>query len=127
MIRRRFAAVALTAMLFGCASSPDDPRNDAEAVAPLTCASKEQCDAYWQRAQAWVGNNSGYRIRLANDTIIETFGPFGSKVDLAYRITRVPEGNNGARIFILPACDNIFGCYPTRTEAIKAFKRFVRG
>jgi hypothetical protein len=123
----RLYAVLLCLALSSCATAPrDDPRASAEAVEPLLCASKAQCDVYWQRAQAWVASNSEYRIRVANDVLIETFGPFGSKVDLAYRITRVPENSGGARIYIFTGCDNFIRCYPPRTDAIVAFKRFVK-
>jgi len=120
-------AIWLALAVAGCAvAPPDDPRVNAEAVEPLVCTSRAQCDIYWQRAQVWVANNSEYRIRVATDVLIETFGPFGSKVDLAYRITRLPDNSGGARIYIVAACDNFIRCYPPRTDAIIAFKRFVR-
>lgn len=118
-----FAASAL--ILVGCAATPDNPAANAEAAEPLLCHGKDQCELYWQRAQLFVANNSAYRIRMANDTLIETYGPFGAKVDLAYRITKVPEGD-GARIMINTGCDNFIRCYPTKTDAIIAFKRFVK-
>jgi hypothetical protein len=81
---------------------------------------------YWQRAQAWVANNSEYRLQTVTDTIIETYGPLAVRRGLAFRITRVPDDKEGARIYVLPACSNAFGCSPTPTDAIIDFKRFVR-
>ena len=121
-----FALITSALLLVGCATTPDNPASNAEAVAPLICNSKEQCDLYWQRAQAYVAATSGYRIRLANDTVIETFGPFGSKVDIAFKVTKVPENNSAARIYVNAFCDNFIRCYPTRTDAIVGFKRFVK-
>jgi len=96
-------------------------------MAPLLCATKAQCDTYWQRAQAWIAANSSWKIQIATDSIIQTYGPGGAKVDLAYLVTRLPNEDGSARIAIKPDCDNVFRCYPTKTDAIVAFKRFVRG
>lgn len=119
-------ALALVIALTGCASTPDNPAMSAEAAEPLLCSNKPQCDAYWQRAQVWVASNSNYRIQVATDAIIETYGPYTGKAQLAFRVTRVPNADGSARILILPACDGLLGCYPTRTAAVIDFKRFVR-
>ena len=97
-----------------------------ESSVPVLCTSKTQCDAFWQRAQAWVANNSGYRMQTITDIVIETYGPLSSQTGLAFRITKVPDDKEGARIFVLPLCGNVFGCSPTPTDAAIAFKRFVR-
>lgn len=116
----------LVPLLAGCAALPDDPSSNPEAAAPLVCMNKAQCDLYWQRAQAWVANSSTYyRISLATDTLIETYGPTPGRMDLAYRVTRIPQGD-GAQILIVANCGNVFGCAPTRTDAIAGFKRYVR-
>ena len=92
---------------------------------PVLCVGKAQCDIYWQRAQAWVANNSEYRLQTVTDTIIETQGPLVARTGLAFRVTRVPDDKDGARIYILTACGNAFGCSPTSSDAVTAFKRFV--
>jgi hypothetical protein len=81
---------------------------------------------YWQRAQAWVANNSEYRLATVTDTILETYGPLAARTGLAFRITKVRDDKEGARIYVLPACSNAFGCSPTPAAAITDFKRFVR-
>ena len=104
-----------------------DPATGNPASAdPVLCIDKAQCDVYWQRAQAWVANNSEYRLQTVTDTILETFGPLAGRTGLAFRITKVPDDKGGARIFASPACGNVFGCSPTPTDAVVAFKRFVR-
>ena len=110
------------ALLSGCAQMPAP----GEAAEPLLCINKAQCDAYWQRAQAWVANNSEYRLATVTDTVLETHGPLAARSGLAFRITKVPDDKEGARIYVLPACSNAFGCSPTPAAAITDFKRFVR-
>jgi hypothetical protein len=110
------------ALLSGCAQMPAP----GEAAEPLLCTNKAQCDVYWQRAQAWVANNSEYRLATVTDTILETYGPLAARTGLAFRITKVPDDKEGARIYVLPACSNAFGCSPTPAAAITDFKRFVR-
>lgn len=98
-----------------------------EANEPLLCANKAQCDTYWQRAQVWVSTHSGYKVQTATDAIIQTYGPFGAKVELAHQVLRLPNENGSARIIIKSNCDNIFGCHPEPYRAAVDFKRFVRG
>lgn len=113
--------------LAGCATAAwDDPAANPVAAAPLACVDRTQCDLYWKRAQAWVANNSVYRISTATDTIIETYGPTTSRPELAYKVTRVPDGRDGARILIVTTCAPYVPCSPTRTDATVAFKQFVR-
>ena len=35
------------------------------------------------------------------------------------------DDKEGARIYALPACSNVFGCSPTPADAVIAFRRFV--
>jgi len=97
-----------------------------ESAEPVLCASKAQCDIYWQRAQAWVANNSQYRLHTMTDAVIETDLPLSTQTGLAFRITKVPDNIGGARIYAVSACSNVWGCSPTPTDAVAAFKRFVR-
>jgi hypothetical protein len=97
----------------------------ATSTTPVLCVGKSQCDAYWQRAQAWVANNSEYRLQTVTDTVIETQGPTLARSALAFRVTRVPDDKDGARIFVLASCGNALGCSPASSDAVVAFKRFV--
>jgi hypothetical protein len=115
-------------VLSGCAQmpSPGEPAANPVSAEPVLCINKDQCDVYWQRAQAWVANNSAYRLQTVTDTIIETYGPVAAQTGLAFRITKVPDDKEGARIYALPVCSNVFGCTPTPADAVVSFKRFVR-
>jgi hypothetical protein len=114
-------------LLSGCAPVPISSDSAASSVStnPVLCVGKTQCDIFWQRAQAWVANNSEYRLQTVTDTIIETQGPTLARSALAFRVTRVPDDRDGARIFVLAACGNAFGCKPASSEAVVAFKHFV--
>ena len=114
-------------LLTGCAPVPisGDWGAISPATTPVLCVGKMQCDVYWQRAQAWVANNSQYRLQTVTDTVIETQGPTLARSALAFRVTRVPDNQDGARIFVLAACGNTFGCTPASSEAVIAFKQFV--
>jgi hypothetical protein len=123
-----FVTVSVAAcVLSACAPLPIS--SEAAAIVPSTnvvlCVGKSQCDAYWQRAQAWVANNSEYRLQTVTDTVIETQGPTLARSALAFRVTRVPDNEDGARIYVLAACGNSFGCKPAAPDAVVAFKHFV--
>ena len=112
--------------LAACASTGgDDPREVAQAMEPLGCVDRTQCELYWQRAKVWISSNSYYRVQLSSDSVIETYGPYAGRMELAYRILRIPDGAGGARITVAAECGNVFRCNPTVVEAIVAFKRFT--
>lgn len=123
---KKIIVLCVCCALLGCVSAPVTPEILAAANEPLLCADKKQCDFYWQRAQVWVSGNSGYKIQTVTDALIQTHGPFGSKVELAHKIVRAPNEDGSARILISSACDNMFGCQPSRESAAANFKRFVR-
>jgi hypothetical protein len=125
-LRLRLCIVA--GLMSGCADIPTvgGPGSNASTSAePVLCVSKTQCDVYWQRAQAFVANNSAYRLQTISDTVIETAGPATARTGLAFRVTRVPDNQEGARIYVVAACGNAVGCSPASSDAVIAFKRFV--
>lgn len=124
-MKRAVVLLAVVA-LAGCAQGPRIQDNP-EAMEPLVCANKTQCDAWWQRSQSWVAQNSYWKIQTASDAVIQTYGPGQSRVEMAYNITRSPNADGSARITISAACDNIFGCTPKLLDAVLSFKRYVKG
>ena len=113
------------AALPGCVQTPIAVEPPATSAEPVLCVDRSQCDVYWQRAQAWVANNSVYRLQTITDTVLETAGPQTARTGLAFRITRVPDNQEGARIYVMAACGNSMVCNPPPSEAVTAFKRFV--
>ena len=77
------------------------------ATAPLTCTTKAECDAWWQRARTWVTTHAHYDVTAATDTLIQTAGPDGGK-----RLR--PRGLRGHVQQVHPAervaRDRLFGC-----------------
>ena len=117
--------LAFVITLAACASTGDDPRQVAQAMEPLGCIDSIQCELYWQRAKVWISSNSYYRVQLSSDSVIETSGPYAGRMELAYRIVKIPDGAGGARIRVVAECGNAFRCTPAVTDAIVAFKRFT--
>ena len=97
------------------------------ATAPLTCTSKSQCDAWWQRARTWVTSHSRYDVTTATDALIQTAGPDGGKRELAFEITKTPNNDGTSTIGFAAHCDSSLGCKPNPWEAGADFKQFVRG
>ena len=112
--------------LAACASTgTQDSLQLAQAMQPLPCVDRNQCDVYWQRAKVWISSNSYYRVQLSSDSVIETYGPYPGRMELAYRILKIPDGAGGARITVTAECGNVFRCIPTVADAMVAFKRFA--
>jgi hypothetical protein len=97
------------------------------ATAPLTCNSKSQCDAWWQRARTWVNTHSRYDVTAATDALIQTAGPDGGKRALAFEITKTSNNDGTSTIGFAAHCDSSLGCQPNPWEAGADFKQFVRG
>lgn len=72
---RILLGAALFATLSGCAVSQLTPAQLQEANDPLICSGKEECDLFWQRAQIYIANHSFWKIQIANDVVIQTYGP----------------------------------------------------
>ena len=113
--------------LAACASTGHDDSRQVAQIEPLGCVDRTQCDLYWQRAKVWISSNSYYRVQLSSDSVIETYGPYAGRMELAYRILKIPDGAGGARITVTAECGNVFRCNPTVMDAIAAFKRFAAG
>lgn len=97
------ALIVMYGLLSGCATyRPTSP-------AWIACDGS-RCDELWSRAQVWVAKHSAYRIQIANDNIIQTYGPMSGDASPAYSITREREGA-GAKIIIHAICyDSGLGC-----------------
>lgn len=124
-MKRSLSLLCYTILLAGCATGSKltlEQQNAAKE--PLLCSTKQDCDLMWQRAQAWVANNSHWRIQIATDTLIQTYGP-GNDAYSAYTITKELNKENGARIRVTAKCGNQFGCVPAQIDSIYFFKQYL--
>lgn len=55
----------------------------------IRCRSEASCSVAWAKALQWVAQNSQYKIRLASDHIIDTYGPHDGYHGPAFTIQRV--------------------------------------
>ncbi|MEH4659320.1 hypothetical protein [Phytobacter diazotrophicus] len=123
---KKILIVLLGSILLTACAAKVDPAVQAEAKKPLICKDEKQCDLYWKRAQFWIAHNSAWKIQTATDTLISTFNPPGSDARLAYQVTKMPNEDGSARIYIAPFCNNMFGCQPELYGAVVNFKNFVK-
>lgn len=124
----RSLIAVLCVLAAGCSTQGQvDPDVMQIATAPLTCTSKSQCDAWWQRARTWVTSHSRYPVATSTDTLIQTAGPDGGKRDLSFEITKTPNNDGTSTIGFAAHCDSARGCKPNPWEAGADFKQFVRG
>ncbi|CAG2161348.1 hypothetical protein [Cupriavidus numazuensis] len=116
-MKRLLQACIATLVLGGCAYVGPP------SAMGVPCANRAQCDTYWQRAQAWVAMNSRYRIQIATDVVLQTYG--SRDMELAYYITRVVNSDGSATIVVDATCGNMFGCATDPAAAKSDFRRFV--
>lgn len=102
-------------VLAGCAA-PQQPtlsEEEQNSLEPVICHGQKHCDAMWQRAQIWVLNNSAYKIQIANEAVIQTYGPFKDQAfGLAFTVTKAPRGNGFYEIDSRAGCGSWVGCAP---------------
>jgi hypothetical protein len=98
--------------LLGCAAQQPLTPEQVRQMEPPECTTVPACGTMWQRAQIWLVDNSHWRIQMANDTLLQTYGPSDHSTDVAYTITRQPNGQNGYKIVMRAVCNNIYGCSP---------------
>jgi len=103
-----------TVVLASCAASPEHVARVSEYNRTIpTCNAPERCQRLWDAAQVWVSSNSAYRIQVASDAVIETYGPMGYGTALAMRVIKSPVGSTGYRFLFFGSCNNVFGCNPS--------------
>jgi hypothetical protein len=97
------------------------------AKEPVTCATKDECDAAWQKAIEWVSQRCAFRIQTQTETLVETEGPQPwPSNDVACRLDRVSTGAGATQLEITARCGNYFGCVPEPLYLRAAFHDEMR-
>jgi hypothetical protein len=98
------------------------------AAAPVACATKDECDASWQKAVEFVSNRCAFKIKTLTENLVETEGPLpGPSNEVACRLDRVSTGEAGsAQLEITVQCGNYFGCIPEPLYLRAAFHDEMR-
>lgn len=128
MVRHLLVLFLCFLFLSACATSTPQQKAkwELDASRPVTCLQGPDCEAKWGRALIWVQDHSRWKLRIANDTLITTEGPFDS-TDAAYSITKVLTGKGTYSIVFRAGCGNVFGCVPSILELQASFVNFVMG
>ena len=129
MTSRSSISVFCALILSACATATtpqQKARWELEASRPVTCSQGSDCETKWARALNWVQDHSRWKLRIANEAIITTEGPFDT-TDAAYSITKVPAGTGTYNIVFRAGCGNIFGCVPSILELQASFVNSVMG
>lgn len=126
MIRHCSVLILCLLVLSGCATPQQKAQWEFEASRPVICSQGSDCEVKWSRVLIWVQDHSRWKLRIANETLITTEGPFDT-TDPAYSITKVPTGTGTYTIVFRAGCGNIFGCVPSILELQANFVNFVVG
>lgn len=119
----------LISVMAGCATVTPDQRARWDETAAI-CYSKPDCDAKWAAARNWIQGNSGYKIQIYSDDLIETYNSMQYDPKIAVRAVKTPlsvskNGDESYVIGVKVSCGNIFGCVPSIDESILAFNHSV--
>ena len=120
----RYLLIVGILALSACATNPERQAqvDEVKRTAPL-CWDADQCGRMWEAAQVWVAKNSGYKVQLATNALIETYNSTDTRI--AMRVTK--EHVQGDRYIIVAtaACGNLFGCMPDPVEHVLRFNREI--
>jgi len=120
------AAVITTALLVGCATSPERQAKQAEFSRTIpTCSGTADCNAKWEAAQLWVVHNAGWKIQTQSSVLIETYNAVNSSSNIAVRVTKEPLGGGRYQLLVKVWCANIFGCHPDSWDAALKFNQEI--
>jgi hypothetical protein len=116
------AALLLPMVLAACVTVPELVKETEQLV---TCANKQECDTYWQRAQVWIAKNSNYPIRMATDSVLSTtYAPIGlfgpPDPDPGYSLTKIPSIDGSGTIEVTLYCP-IRCSYPDEVASLKRY------
>lgn len=69
----------------------------------VACAGAE-CAAAWIKAQTWIAINAPFKLSIASDTLLQTYGPGRNSLAAAYIVTRTSNS-----ITVRAICSARFG------------------
>ena len=125
---RRTAAVFIILVSFACASQNqrviDALAPAADLVETVECDG-EKCDLYWERAKLWVIRHSHFKIRLANNMMIQTYKAPADKLSYAFAVVKEPVSGSTYKIEFGSYCGNPEGCDIDPVSLKSAFNFFV--
>lgn len=124
-MQKQLLLIIAIIVISGCASNKPLTTEQKQALAPIRCADKTQCDLFWQKTQVWIAKNSRYRIQTATDVLIQTYGPMDSATAMAYTVIKEPDSNGGATLSMRASCDNWIGCDIPPVDAIMAYRKYL--
>lgn len=124
---KTFVFLLATLSLAGCAATnaANQARRTAFESTIPTCTGDVDCKAKWEAAQLWVVKNSGYKLQIVTDVLLETYNATDYSTNLAVRVTKEPVGSGTYRLIVSTNCANIFGCTPNAWDAAIDFNRKI--
>lgn len=93
----------------------------------VRCPSPSHCELGWIRAAQWVTRNSPYKIRIANDYLIETFSStYALDPQLSFRVQRIDfQGSPGIELVTRCYEEWLFPCKVDTQSYIDDFLKFL--
>lgn len=125
-------AALVVVLLFGCAGQgptrgapPPTDAEMADSKVEVHCKNEAQCVRWWRTAQVWVAQNSGMKVQIATDAIVDTYNPSRNVNGWGVLVTRMPHIDGGDIIDINATCRPAASCSLAEETFIAKFKRAV--
>jgi len=92
----------------------------------IRCQVGPDCDLKWERANTWVVESSGLKLKTKTDGLIKTMESPGDSRTLVVTITKNPTSQSGTyEIDFVGGCSSWLSCVPSVAESRTSFANFV--
>lgn len=92
----------------------------------IRCQVGPDCDLKWEKANTWVVERSGLKLKTKTDGLIKTADSPGNDRTLVITITKNPSSQSGIyEIDFIGKCTSIWSCIPSDAESRASFANFV--
>lgn len=92
----------------------------------VICKSAQECKIMWDRANYFVNTHSAYKIRIANDNLIETHTAIDHSPELSFSVIKQPLDGGHYKIIPSAYCNFAFACKPDHTKATIRAKQYIK-
>lgn len=109
MKARAVAVLLCVGIIGGCAMYKLPTQESASAddyamARSVKCDNAAACDRSWKKAKVWIIESSGWKIRSADDVMIETYGPTLDAARWAFIAVRRANDDGTETITLTPRC-----------------------
>ncbi|RBW66333.1 hypothetical protein DS893_04750 [Vibrionales bacterium C3R12] len=129
MLFKKIITTTIAIFLVSCANQQAPKTLSSELQkeyeTPLLCT-QNTCDKMWERGTFFISQNTGFKIQVHNNMIVETWNSTGSSTGLAFKMTKEPLPDGAYRIWTTSQCGHSLYCDKDPIATVAKAKWYMR-